>query len=223
MSQLKRKRSNDIQSLWQDHLEVFEQGFVTYRDETIEKWNAKVQVANGIPLQKKFKAINQSLLSQIKNLLSDKERLVKRTRLKRGQYSVLGKIDDPIEENGLDKHLNDYDDEIFDDGDYYQLLLKELIESRMNDSEDPIQLAIKFAQLKNLQKQKNKKIVDTKASKGRKIRYQVQEKIQNFMASEPRGTWHDERVQELFSNLLGLSSEVQEDSMPEITDGFKLM
>lgn len=30
-------------------------------------------------------------------------------------------------------HAEDYDAEIFDDGDFYQMLLKELIESGMND------------------------------------------------------------------------------------------
>lgn len=48
-----------------------------------------------------------------------------------------------------------------------------------------------------------KKRVDTKASKGRKLRYTVHEKLQNFMAPEDRGTWGERQVDELFGGLLG--------------------
>ena len=48
-----------------------------------------------------------------------------------------------------------------------------------------------------------KKHVDTKASKGRKMRYTVHEKLQNFMAPEDRGVWGDRQRAELFSGLLG--------------------
>lgn len=51
---------------------------------------------------------------------------------------------------------------------------------------------------------KVKKVVDTKASKGRKLRYEVHEKLQNFMVpATPRGAWHDEQIDELFSSLMG--------------------
>jgi protein AATF/BFR2 len=73
-----------------------------------------------------------------------------------------------------------------------------LIESRT--IQDP-QLTLKFSQLKTANKKK--KVVDTKASKGRKIRYVVHEKIMNFMAAEPLKGWHCDMVDELFSGLLG--------------------
>jgi protein AATF/BFR2 len=90
----------------------------------------------------------------------------------------------------------------------------------MTDTSDPVLLSLRHAQLKQLQKRKSKKNIDTRASKGRKIRYQVQEKIQNFMAPEPRGTWHEEMKEELFSSLLGRKL-VKSDSLL-IKDGFKL-
>lgn len=54
-------------------------------------------------------------------------------------------------------------------------------------------------------KAKRKKTVDTKASKGRKLRYHVHEKLQNFMVPIPaqRGAWHEEQIDELFASLLG--------------------
>ncbi len=60
-----------------------------------------------------------------------------------------------------------------------------------------------MAQLRQLQSKKSKKQIDTRASKGRKIRYQVQEKIQNFMAPQPVGKWHEEMAEELFASLFG--------------------
>lgn len=84
---------------------------------------------------------------------------------------------------------------------------------------------------------KSKKVVDTRASKGRKIRfvilslshtshltssidhhkyhrYHVHEKVQNFMTPiEIANGWHDEQVDELFASLLGRSfpTAAQED------------
>ena len=54
-------------------------------------------------------------------------------------------------------------------------------------------------------KARRKKTVDTRATKGRKLRYQVHEKLQNFMVPvrTSRGVWHDEQIDELFASLLG--------------------
>lgn len=225
-----------MEASWSEVLEPMEQQFEGYRNETIEKWNNKIRAANGIPLQKKFKVINQSIVSQIQAAATDRERLVKRTQLRRSQYSILGQEvsievtqakpetvpddDDQVSEVVKDKHLQDYHTEIFDDGDFYQQLLKELIDNRVSDSTDPVLLEMRYAQLKQLQVKKSKKVVDTRASKGRKIRYQVQEKIMNFMAPEPRGTWHDEMIAELFKNLLGQGGDEVDEVVVE--DGFKM-
>jgi protein AATF/BFR2 len=50
---------------------------------------------------------------------------------------------------------------------------------------------------------KMRKTVDTKASKGRKMRYTVHEKLQNFMAPEDRGTWEPDAIDRFFGTLLG--------------------
>ena len=73
-----------------------------------------------------------------------------------------------------------------------------------------------------LAKQKKKKIVDTRASKGRKIRYHIHEKIQNFMAPEPRGNWHEGMSEELFGSLLGISQESDQNERLA-SDGFKIL
>jgi len=65
---------------------------------------------------------------------------------------------------------------------------------------------------------------DTRASKGRKLRYHEHEKIQNFMAPMAAGTWHEEQIEycrfvdmtngsELFASLLGRRIQVEEEKV----------
>jgi len=90
-----RKRKRDIndedllEGLWED-INDYNTNFVKYQNEILEKWNRKVQTTAGI--QKQFKAVNQSIVSQIEQLLTDKDRLIKRTQLKRSDYKSLGKV-----------------------------------------------------------------------------------------------------------------------------------
>lgn len=74
------------------------------------------------------------------------------------------------------------DAEVFDDGAFYSLLLKSFLQSASANSqlggED-------LATLRQLKRRKNS--VDRKASKGRKIRYVVHSKLENFMFPTPLG------------------------------------
>ncbi|CEG64373.1 hypothetical protein RMATCC62417_01354 [Rhizopus microsporus] len=209
-----RKRHLDdddvyIDKLWKDISEINDV-FVPFRNSTLEKWSNKVQVAAGARLNKKFKAFDQNIMTQIEHVLGDKENLIKRTQLQRSEYKIIGKAQIEAEQveqeidsgKKADRHLNTYDAEIFDDHDFYQQQLRELIESRMVDTDDPTAIGMRWAARKNEQKKK-KKAVHTKASKGRQLRFNVHEKLQNFMAPIPAGDWHDEMADELFSSLLG--------------------
>ncbi|KAJ3123317.1 hypothetical protein HK100_011644 [Physocladia obscura] len=186
----KRKRQPDrkndeinLEEIW-DRISSFDAAFdAGFRDTTIEKWSNKVtavaSAASSAAAGKKFTAINLGALAQIRNVLADSDRLLKRTRLVRGgdtrrlgtiagntlsgsnkdvngsakNAMAAGQNDgdgsggkterEEIEEReeqlqlkrragkGLDAHLSNFDDEIFDDGDFYQQLLKELIEGRL--------------------------------------------------------------------------------------------
>ena len=64
--------------------------------------------------------------------------------------------------------------------------------------------------------------VDTKASKGRRLRYTVHEKLQDFMApvSERHlGWWEDRQANEFFGSLLGRRTEVVVDEEEDGEDG----
>ena len=75
------------------------------------------------------------------------------------------------------------DSQIYDDTGFYKLLLNQLVEQRKMDSGLTNGGAVGAAQWA-VKEAKMRKTVDTKASKGRKMRYTVHEKLQNFMAPE---------------------------------------
>lgn len=66
----------------------------------------------------------------------------------------------------------EYDAEIFDDTDFYTRSLEEMLKSKVSLSENMTDVSRKWIEIQNLRR-KAKKNVDKKASKGRKIRYEV--------------------------------------------------
>ncbi|KIX03674.1 uncharacterized protein Z518_07227 [Rhinocladiella mackenziei CBS 650.93] len=113
--------------------------------------------------------------------------------------------------------------DIYDDGPFYQTLLRDLIASRNVDN--PISASAlgggqgTYLPTKLHPSGSRGKKVDTKASKGRKVRYTVHEKLENFMAPEDRTTWTDAARSEFFASLLGSSAPLNEDSGGESEGG----
>ncbi len=103
----------------------------------------------------------------------------------------------------------------YDDSTFYQSLLRDLIASRsatsnstMNNATNDVVLP--SATCFNTRGSKHKN-VDTKASKGRKVRYTVHEKLQNFAVEEERGTWEENARREFFGSLFGNRRVLDED------------
>ena len=60
----------------------------------------------------------------------------------------------------------DFDVEIFDDDDFYQVLLKEMIDRKTNTSNDPIAMTRHYIEMQNLRNRRSKKkVFDSKLSK----------------------------------------------------------
>lgn len=176
--------------------------FVPFRNQTIQKWNEKTQFAGG-KYNRKSGAQQTSTLRQIQHILSNKERLLKRTQVRRSQYSRIGQA--ALQVSG-ETALEQEDPEIFDDDDFYHQLLRELIERKTSSVNDPIQLSHHWLELQKL-RTKLKRNVDTKASKGRKIRYDVHSKLVNFMAPHDTCGMSSAAVKELFGSLFGKMKE----------------
>lgn len=128
--------------------------------QTLAKWSAKIQaVAPSVLLpstRNNFSKNPQSIKSAtqlVDEALFDQPRLLAKTRSLRG--NVKADNGDGTEENP----------EVFNDTDFYQQMLRDVIESRgegAGAAEDWVTLQ---------REKKAKKKVDTKASKGRKLRY----------------------------------------------------
>ena len=180
-------------------LEERHKALIPYRNETIEKWNDKTRLASGSVNKKSFSGFETSTLKQIEHILTDKSRLVKRTQNKRSSYRILGQ---PERDTLAGEEA--FDPEIFDDDDFYHQLLRELIDRKTADVTDPLLLGKQWLQIQKM-RSKMKKKVDTKASKGRKTRYDIHAKLVNFMAPIYTESWKDETKNELFSSLFGKS------------------
>lgn len=162
-----------------------------WRNSTIENWNDRTRIATTNSNAKGFSGFDTSVTRQIEHIVSDKPRLVKRTQLKRTAYDILG----------LENDENECNAEIFDDDDFYHQLLRELIERKTSGITDPIILGQQWLQLQKV-RAKAKKKVDTRASKGRKTRYDIHAKLVNFMApTYPVSSLTEEAKNELFSSL----------------------
>ncbi|XP_003386173.1 PREDICTED: protein AATF-like [Amphimedon queenslandica] len=177
-----------------------------YRNKVLEKWSTRLQLASGKLTMKSYsyQSRQQSAVSNIEFALKDQAKLRKRTQLKRTQQQLvtLGKRK---REGGAerDSHLNDADEEIFNDEDFYHQLLRELIQSKTsftdNDT-DQVSMGKKWLEIQSL-RAKVKKKVDTKASKGRKLRYHVHQKLVGLMAPINSCNYSESARYNLFSSL----------------------
>lgn len=198
--------------------------FEPYRNATLQKWHDKTRLTMG-KSSKGFGAFDRNILTQVEQVLMDKERLVRRTQTRRSEYRVLGKKEAsalasetvPAEGEAAEHqlrantHLKDVDADIFDDDDFYHQLLRELIERRTNaaDPNDQVAMGKQWLAIQKL-RSKIKKKVDTKASKGRKVRFHIHSKLMNFMAPVDQSSVSDEARSELYRGLFGQSSCVRE-------------
>ncbi|XP_012705690.2 LOW QUALITY PROTEIN: protein AATF [Fundulus heteroclitus] len=198
--------------------------FSPYRNATLQKWHDKTRLATG-KSGRGFGAFDRNILTQVEQVLMDRERLLRRTQTRRSEYRVLGKKegsavapqdvpaegeDDahPLKANA---HLKDLDEDIFDDDDFYHQLLRELIERKTSvaDPNDQVAMGRQWLAIQKL-RSKIKKKVDTKASKGRKVRFHVHSKLVGFMAPVDHSSMSDEARSELYRGLFGHSAAVRE-------------
>lgn len=204
----KRKRPSPVSSttssdsLWKRMTDL-ESDSVAHRRAILDKWSLKVRGSSTSGPNARGKLLGSSTGGQqtITTVLDAQlapeagERSTKRARKQAA--------------NG------DEDDEpIYDDTAFYQTLLRELVEQRMSSDSITNGLDTLHIQLPSrlslhpvtgMRNDKNKRrgAVDTRATKGRKMKYDVHEKLQNFMAPEDRGTWTTRARDEFFASLLG--------------------
>ncbi|CAE7212503.1 unnamed protein product [Rhizoctonia solani] len=138
----------------------------------LQKWSNKIAAVTPASLSarsdKSFRGgTTRSTVELVEDALGESgAKAIGRTRLRRSAGGRIGTQVSP-EADGAEG-----DAEVFDDLDFYQALLRDVIDSRTGAEAD---------WMARQRTKKAKKVVDTKASKGRKLRYEVHEKLQNFM------------------------------------------
>ena len=100
-----------------------------------------------------------SVITFFLQILINRERLIRRSQLRRSAYHILAeskqqtstkktdavekvsgaevKLDTADEVTPSGEHMKEYHEEIFDDDDFYHQLLRELIERKANESNNP--------------------------------------------------------------------------------------
>lgn len=200
---VKRKRPDFLvdtstKDLW-THMQSQEDACLQSRNSTLTKWYSKTQdVSAQVKSRRTLTGGEQksTIMDVIQEHLSNSDRLLKRARTPRSCA--------PLQ---LAKRI-EIDELIYDDADFYGLLLKELLEQKSQASISATTIDVSFQMRRDA---KTKKNVDTKASKGRKLRYTVHEKLQNFMATEDRATWSERQTDDLFGSLFGQKMHLDED------------
>lgn len=202
----KRKRGIDAstsnEGIWED-MQATEERAASKRKKVLDKWSNRVKSTTTTMTKTRqlgAAAGSQSLISVLEDQLVNPERLIKRTRVPRSCAPVQAArklAEDPA---------------IYDDADFYQLLLKELVDQRTSDTgaggADASVPTVRWTAIKEA---KTRKQVDRRASKGRKLRFTVHEKLQNFMAPEDRKGWEGEAIDRLFGTLFGQKMQLKEE------------
>lgn len=223
-----------LDALWEE-VSTSRPRLSSWRDAVLQKWSARVSastsaVGAAAGPNKKFKALGRlddptfGVVAQLADAKSDRAKLIRRTQIPRYRPAA----DAAATEQELAP-------ETYDDGDFYGELLRELIDSRTLDSvgddggdgmaNDVVAGGARTAAMRNAQhtEQRRRQLaarggvaVDTRASKGRKLRHHVHEKLQNFVAPDPTALkWHDAQIDELFGSLLGQSVRMAEEDDAE--------
>ncbi|XP_052194760.1 uncharacterized protein LOC127802781 [Diospyros lotus] len=172
----------------------------SFRDKSIDRWQRKTQVTTGAAAFKsKLHAFNQNISEQVAAYMRDPSRMIKGMQQNQSTVAIFGTVPE-AESNTAEQELRaNGDPELLDDSEFYQQLLKEFFETFDGTTSETAFYAIKRMQTKK------RKIVDRRASKSRKIRYHVHEKIVNFMAPQPMSL--PPMAPTLFENLFGLKTQ----------------
>lgn len=191
----KRKRDFEVSTpsgqIW-EQISADDKKVSKVRNANLEKWSQKVRTVNDSSSKK-------SLVSSLEQQFDETEhRLVKRSKTPRScaPAQIAKRV-------GEDEH-------IYDDADFYQQLLKELVDQRTVDGSAEQASNVPSVMLTASRDAKARKYVDRKASKGRKMRFTVHEKLQNFMAAEDRRSWEQGAIDRFFGTLFGKKMELDE-------------
>ncbi|KAL8789748.1 MAG: hypothetical protein Q9213_000999 [Squamulea squamosa] len=205
-----------LSALW-TRMQAHERRMRPQRRFILNKWSSKSAPTSALPRANKFSATPtqqplSTVLEQQLTSATSMEKLVAKTQIPRSCAPLQAAAAMSSAKSTSSHEIPPSDPDavpIYDDADFYSLLLRDLLDQRSSDPQAtavnvPGNASAAIPGIKDPALRIHKKRVDTKASKGRKIRYTVQEKLQNFVAPDDRSWWGDAQRQELFRGLLGI-------------------
>lgn len=166
-------------------------GYKQYREDSLERWNRRVRVQAAAT--KDLKTINMNVMQRVQSSLQDKEKLVERTQQIRFVQPVLGK-----------RTRAERDAHIFDDKDFYQKLLRDLIEDvGVTDSGTGTlgDALAKHARISTHAKADKVALQRELNRKKKQVKFDVEQKLVSFMAPVPKEL--PSTADALFNNLFG--------------------
>ncbi|GIL75458.1 hypothetical protein Vretimale_8087 [Volvox reticuliferus] len=214
---------NGLECLWR-RISLHSEALAPFRDLSLDSWHRRTVLSSGSgPLRNSgLRALNQSISNQVQALMRDPAKFIKRTRLAVAAcprvlcepprssaaaaaaldplgsdgYAVAAGRDGAADPSSTVPELpeEERDPETYDDGEFYQQLLKEFLDKGISEGAATVAKGTK-----------KRKLVDRRASKGRKLRYHVQEKLVAFMA--PVDFPPPSFAANLFTNLFGHSGK----------------
>ncbi|KAJ5205170.1 hypothetical protein N7472_001618 [Penicillium cf. griseofulvum] len=184
-------------SLWERMAEL-ESESISHRRSVLDKWSSKVRGTSASLPNARGKLLGSS---------SSRQQTI--TAVLDAQVATeIG------ERSSKRSRTSEQQEPFYDDGAFYQSLLRDLVEQRMSsdsmtsgfDNLHQLPSRLPIHPITGMRNDKVKRDIDTRASKGRKMKYTVHEKLQNFMAPDDRGTWSTRARDEFFASLLGKSA-----------------
>lgn len=197
------ENSTDIQSSWKRACRL-ESDLLAFTQSSLDAWHQKAVLASDTGRKKQLRVINQGAWQQVELAMRDPERLLSRTHiLRQSSPRIACPADDDYED--AEGNRNVFPD-IFDDTDFYQQhLLRDWVEASPMRQADASMLAGTGLAVRSVQRGAAAAgQVDRRASKGRKIRYDVHEKLVNYMVPMHCGQvpWAEDKISELYASLL---------------------
>ncbi|XP_044744841.1 protein AATF [Coccinella septempunctata] len=179
--EIKRARIQDYGKGLSESHEVYR----IYRNKIIEKWYDKTRI-------KHTESNSHTIVDQIDHILMDKSKLLKKTQLKRSDFRIIGETEKEEEEQ--------YNVNIYDDEDFYHQQLRELVEFKTSDITDPLQLSARWVALQNV-RSKMKRKIDTRATKGRKLRFGAHSKMVNLGPTQDISFTTEDAKREIYRSI----------------------
>lgn len=197
----------DTEQIWKSLDEDFN-AQIPYIDGIVSNWAQKLNIMTQSSIKGRFTNIFQTPTQQTQRAMDDFDRLLKRSQLR----DLSSK---PLFEFG--ESSTNYSEEIYNDEEFYMTIFREMLQKQAQaetqnaeNGEFLVENTRLYIRNKQLRSSVPKKDVDRRASKNRKLRYDVHQKLMNFMAPLENVQIIPGRDQ-ILKNLFGLYEKMDDD------------